>query len=143
MQAACGLAQLEKLDEFISKRRENFNYLYDKLKECSEYIQLPVITPNSNPSWFGFPILIKEKIGFSRKDLLVYLNKNKIGTRLLFAGNVTKQPYMKNEKYRVSENLKNTDIIMDRSFWVGLYPGLSKDHLDFICEKIKEFLEIQ
>jgi CDP-6-deoxy-D-xylo-4-hexulose-3-dehydrase len=142
MQAACGLAQLDRLEDFIAKRRANFAYLYNRLKKCHNFIQLPESTPNSNPSWFGFPIVLKEQSGFQRKDLLVFLNQKKIGTRLLFAGNVVKQPYMVGQKYRISGNLKNTDIVMNQTFWVGVYPGLDKEHLDFIAEKIEEFFRI-
>ena len=142
MQAACGLAQLERLEGFIAKRRANFNYLHNRLKKCSNFMQLPEATQNSNPSWFGYPILLKKQSNLQRKELLVFLNQKKIGTRLLFAGNVTKQPYMINQKYRVSGNLKNTDIVMNQTFWVGVFPGLEKEHLDFIAEKIEEFFGI-
>lgn len=139
MQAACALAQLDRLDEFIATRKSNFAYLKSKLENCSEYISLPEATPNSDPSWFGFPIVIKESAGVSRVDLLNYLDEKKIGTRLLFAGNLTRQPYMQNQAYRVSGELINTDIVMNQTFWLGVYPGLNFEHLDYVVEKIEAF----
>ncbi len=139
MQAACGLAQLTRLDEFVEKRKENFNYLKNKLQDCVEFLELPEATPNSEPSWFGFPITIKETAGFSRTDLLNYLNDNNIGTRLLFAGNVTKQPYMEGRNYRVIGELTNSDRIMNQTFWVGIYPGLTSEMLDHTAEMIRQF----
>ena len=137
MQAACGLAQLERLPGFIKKRNENFAYLKSKLSSLTEFIGLPEKTANSTPSWFGFPITLKENI--NRVKFTQYLDSHKIGTRLLFAGNITLQPYFKNIKYRVSGNLINTDIIMNQSLWLGIYPGLGQDHMDFIVEKIEEY----
>lgn len=142
MQAACGLAQLEKLESFVQSRKNNFNYIYNGLEDCQDYILLPEATPNSDPSWFGFLITIKPEADISRVDLLNYLDQNKVGTRLLFAGNLTKQPYMYKQNYRISDNLKNTDLIMNNSFWIGLYPGLSNDMLDFSIDRIKTFLGI-
>jgi CDP-6-deoxy-D-xylo-4-hexulose-3-dehydrase len=142
MQAACALAQLDRLDEFIAKRRSNFNYLRERLKSCEEFLHLPEATPNSNPSWFGFPLVLKENTDVRRVDLLSYLDQNKIGTRLLFAGNITRQPYMADLNFRISGNLKVTDKVMNQTFWVGVYPGLSEIHLDFIASKIEEFLGI-
>jgi len=137
MQAACGLAQLERLPGFIKKRNENFAYLKSKLSSLDELINLPESTANSTPSWFGFPIILKENI--SRAKFIEYLDNCKIGTRLLFAGNITRQPYFENIKYRVSGSLINTDIIMSQSLWLGVYPGLGRDHMDFIIEKIREY----
>jgi CDP-6-deoxy-D-xylo-4-hexulose-3-dehydrase len=139
MQAACGLAQLTRLDDFVQKRKDNFNYLKAKLQGCSEFLVLPEATPNSEPSWFGFPITIKESAGFGRADLLNYLEENKIGTRLLFAGNVTKQPYMQGRNYRVVGELTNSDRIMNQTFWVGIYPGLTTEILDYTAEIIKQY----
>ena len=143
MQAACGYAQLSKLKAFIDKRRLNFNYLFERLKSCSNFIQLPVTTPKASPSWFGFPIYIKPDTGFKRKDLLLYLNEKNIGTRLLFAGNVTKQPYMQNHKYKVSENLENTDLVMKQTFWIGVFPGLNDEHLHYAASNIENFFGIK
>ena len=142
MQAACGLAQMDKLDGFVEQRKENFNYLKDKLQSCEEFLHLPEATDNSDPSWFGFLVTIKENAGFNRVDFLKYLDQHKIGTRLLFAGNLTKQPYMKNVKYRVVGDLKNTDYVMNNSFWLGVYPGLTKEMLDFVVEKIETFVGV-
>lgn len=139
MQAACGLAQLARLDDFVQQRKSNFKYLKAKLHECSEFLILPEATENSEPSWFGFPITIKESAGFSRADLLNYLDDNKIGTRLLFAGNVTKQPYMQGRTYRTVGELTNSDRIMNQTFWVGIYPGLTEEMLDYTAEVISQF----
>ena len=142
MQAACGLAQLKRLPNFIKTRNKNFAYLSDKLSSLVDYIELTVPTENSEPSWFGFAITLKEDCGANRTDLTKFLNENKIGTRLLFAGNITRQPYFESIDYRVVGNLTNTDIIMNRTLWVGLYPGLATDHLDFMVNKLEEFFGI-
>lgn len=139
MQAACGLAQLDKLEFFIKKRRSNFSYLRKKLESLKDFIDLPVATPNSNPSWFGFPITLKDNSGTSRVDLTKYLDSNKIGSRLLFAGNLLKQPYFKDVKYRVVGDLTYTDKTMNDTFWIGVQPSLDKDHFDFVAEKMEEF----
>jgi CDP-6-deoxy-D-xylo-4-hexulose-3-dehydrase len=139
MQAACGLAQLDKADGFIAKRRENFQLLFDSLSNLTEYLELPVATPNSNPSWFGFPITLKKDCGVNRVDLLKFLDQNNIGSRLLFAGNLTKQPYFKEVEYRVVGELTNTDITMNNTFWIGLYPALGQEHFEFVAEKMEEF----
>ena len=140
MQAACGLAQLKKIDGFIKKRLENFNYLYSLFSKLYDYFILPEKTKNSEPSWFGFLLTIKdEKI--NRNELLKFLDEKKIGTRLLFSGNVTKQPYMLDKKYIIHKNLKNTDKVMNDSFWLGVYPGLDKVHLDYIYNSVVEFLK--
>jgi len=140
MQAACGLAQLEKASQFINVRRTNFSYLYNRLKNCEEFIQLPQATLRSEPSWFGFPITLKENAPVSRNDMLTYLDQNKIGTRLLFAGNLTRQPYMEKETYRVSGDLINTDVVMRQTFWIGLHPALTIEMLDFAAAKIENYL---
>ena len=142
MQAACGLAQLKKASNFIQMRRDNFIYLYQKLQSCHEFLMLPEATPNSNPSWFGFLLTIKPEANIKRVDLINYLDQNKIGTRLLFSGNIVRQPYMKGRNYRISGDLKNTDIVMNDSFWIGVYPGLSKEMLDFSVSKIENFMGI-
>jgi CDP-6-deoxy-D-xylo-4-hexulose-3-dehydrase len=139
MQAACGLAQLDRVAGFIEKRNENFNLLNDRLSSLVDFIDLPKSTPNSVPSWFGFPITLKEDCGANRVDLLRFLDENKIGSRLLFAGNLTKQPYFKDVEYRVVGELINTDITMNNTFWIGLYPALNKEHFDFVGEKLEEF----
>ena len=139
MQASCGLAQLERLTGFIAKRKHNFSYLYERLSSCEEFLFLPQATPNSDPSWFGFPITLKTEAAVNRKDLLDYLNERKIGTRLLFAGNLTKQPYMAGVTYRISESLERTDTVMNNTFWLGVFPGLNEAHLDYVATKIEEF----
>jgi CDP-4-dehydro-6-deoxyglucose reductase, E1 len=140
MQAACGLAQLERLPEFIKKRNENFAYLNIKLNSLTRFFDLPEATQNSIPSWFGFPITLKDNI--NRVEFIQYLDNHKIGTRLLFAGNLTKQPYFKDIEYRIVGNLTNTDKAMNQTLWLGIYPGLGKEQLDYTAEKIKEFFEV-
>ena len=139
MQAACGLAQLKKIEKFINQRKENYEYLYKNFQEFNEFIEISKATEHSEPSWFGFLITLKDNIGFQRDDLCKFLNNNKIGTRLLFAGNVVKQPYMKGRKYKISGLLKNANKIMKDTFWIGLYPGLAKDHLDYCHQMFKKF----
>jgi CDP-6-deoxy-D-xylo-4-hexulose-3-dehydrase len=139
MQAACGLAQLGKLDFFIQRRRENFTYLHNKLQSLKDYLHLPVATENSNPSWFGFPITLKDGCGTTRVELLRYLDSHKIGSRLLFAGNLIKQPYFRGIEHRVVGDLTHTDKTMNDTFWIGVQPALKQDHLDFIVEKLEEY----
>jgi CDP-6-deoxy-D-xylo-4-hexulose-3-dehydrase len=142
MQAACALAQLDRLDDFIAARKANYAYLRNKLKSCEEFLHLPETTPKADPSWFGFPLVLKESSGVKRVDLLNYLDQNKIGTRLLFAGNLIRQPYMLGRNYRISGELTNTDIVMNQTFWLGVYPGLTNEHLDYVVDKIETFLGI-
>lgn len=139
MQAACGLAQMDKLENFIEIRKKNFNYLYERLQSCKDFLILPEATPNSDPSWFGFLITIKTETNIRRVDLLTYLDQEKIGTRLLFAGNLTRQPYMQGRNYLISGDLKHTDRVMNDSFWIGVYPGLTEEILDFVGTKIEYF----
>ena len=143
MQAACGLGQLDKLESFIEARKKNFNYLYQKLKPCFDEIYIPLPIEKSSPSWFGFPIIINSNASFSRYDLVTYLNQNNIGTRLLFAGNVTKQPYMQSENFKVFKNLDDTDFIMNNMFWIGVHPKLNKVMMDYMAEKIIEFIKFE
>jgi CDP-6-deoxy-D-xylo-4-hexulose-3-dehydrase len=142
MQAACGLAQLDRLEGFIKKRKENFNFLYKNLKDLEDFLILPEPEKNSEPSWFGFPLSLKNDNQYNRNDLINYLNECKIGTRLLFSGNLIKQPYMKNINFKVHGDLKNTDFIMKNTFWIGLYPGLSTEHLQYLFLKIKKFFKL-
>ena len=139
MQAAVGLAQLGHLKEFISIRKRNFNLLKNGLSNLDDKIILPVPTENSDPSWFGFPITVREQN--IREKFINFLNEKKIGTRLIFAGNLVKQPYMKNLKFKVSGDLKNTDIIMNDSLWIGVYPGLNKNMLNYMVECIQDFFK--
>ena len=142
MQAACALAQMDKLDNFIQARKDNFAYLRSRLISCEEYLHLPDPTPNSDPSWFGFLMTIRPEADVQRVDLLNYLDQNKVGTRLLFAGNLTRQPYMIGRKFRVSGDLTNTDLVMNNTFWVGVYPGLNKEMLSFIADRIENFFGV-
>ena len=142
MQAACGLAQLDKLDQFIQARKRNFSHLKEKLKSCEEFLILPEPTQNSDPSWFGFLITIKPNASFSRVDLLTFLDQYNIGTRLMFAGNLTKQPYMLSQNFKVSGELVNTDLIMNNSFWIGVHPGLTNEMLDYMVDRIETFLGV-
>jgi len=142
MQAACALAQLDKLEGFIQARKDNFAYLTERLQSCTEFLILPEATENSSPSWFGFPITIRPDSGISRVDVLKYLDEHRVGTRLLFAGNLTRQPYMDGQVYRVSGELTNTDLIMNNTFWIGVHPGLNKEMLDFAVEKIETIIGV-
>lgn len=142
MQAACALAQLDRLDEFIAKRRANFEHLKTRLQSCADFMHLPEATLHSNPSWFGFPVVLKESAGVKRVDLLNYLDQRKIGTRLLFAGNLTRQPYMIGRNFRVSGDLHNTDVVMNQTFWLGVFPGLGQEQLDYMASEIEAFFGI-
>ena len=142
MQAACALAQMDRLEEFIAKRRANFAYLRKRLGSVAEFLHLPETTPNSEPSWFGFPLVLKVGSGVKRTDLINFLDENRIGTRLLFAGNLTKQPYMVGRNFRISGDLTNTDVVMSQTFWVGTFPGLGGEELDYIAEKLEEFFGV-
>ncbi|KEI90370.1 lipopolysaccharide biosynthesis protein RfbH [Clostridium botulinum B2 433] len=142
MQAALGLSQLKKLHSFIEKRKENYSKLYKGLKQFEEYLILPEPTDNSEPSWFGFPITIKEDVKFSRNDITGFLENSKIGTRLLFAGNILKQPLFTQNKlnYRIVSELINTELIMSNTFWVGVWPGIDDEQINYIVEIFKKFL---
>jgi CDP-6-deoxy-D-xylo-4-hexulose-3-dehydrase len=142
MQAACGLAQLDKAPAFIQGRKKNFAFLKERFFRCKECFILPQATPNSDPSWFGFPITLRESAPVSRLALLQHLDQNKIGTRLLFAGNLARQPYMIGRNYRVSGELVNTDIVMNNTFWIGVQPALTEDMLEFSVRKIETFLGV-
>jgi len=139
MQAACGLGQLDQLESFIKKRKENFNFLFKRLKELEEFVILPEAEINSDPSWFGFPISLRKGNKFNRNDLIRHLTESKIGTRLVFAGNLTKQPYMKKLNYKIHGDLVNTDFVMENTFWVGVFPGLSDIHMNYIADRLKNF----
>ena len=142
MQAACGLAQMDRLDGFVQARKDNFAYLKNRLASCEEFLILPEATPNSDPSWFGFLMTIRPEADIRRVDLINYLDQNKIGTRLLFAGNLTRQPYMIGRNFRISGELTHTDLVMSNSFWVGVYPGLTEEMLSFISSKIETFFGV-
>ncbi|HEB87366.1 MAG TPA: lipopolysaccharide biosynthesis protein RfbH [Gammaproteobacteria bacterium] len=140
IQAAVGLAQMDRLEGFIEARKKNFIHIKGALSSLEEFFILPEATPNSDPAWFGFPITIREDAPFCRVDLLRYMSDKKIGTRLLFAGNLIRQPYFEGINYRIEGELNNTDRIMNQTFWVGTYPGLNGEILDYTSECIKSFL---
>lgn len=142
MQAAVGLSQLKKLDQFVTKRRDNFAGLTNRLKSqgLDKYFILPKATNNTNPSWFGYLLTIKDGIPLSRRDITARLEEMKVGSRLLFAGNLTKQPAFAEANFRVSGDLKNTDKIMNDAFWIGLWPGLSDAHLDYMVDSLAKVI---
>jgi len=140
MQAACGLGQLKNLNSFIEKRKKNVAFLKKELKNLQDKLMLPEAEKNSDPSWFGFPITIKKESKIKRKDLINKLTEKKIGTRLLFAGNLTKQPAYINQKFRISRDLKITDQIMSDTFWVGVQPAIGEEELSYIANNIKSVL---
>jgi len=138
MQAAIGVAQLKKLPGFIKKRRSNFSFLYNRLRAYEKYLILPRWDKLSEPSWFGFPLLVKDSSPFNRDEIVRYLEENKIATRMLFGGNLLKQPAYQNIKYRAIGGLINTDLVMNRLFWIGVYPGLTPEKLKFIVSKFRK-----
>ena len=140
MQAAVGLAQLDKLPCFIDARRRNFQYLYERLKPLEDVLLLPEKTPGSEPSWFGFPLAVREGAPFRRDALIEHLDSRRVGTRLLFGGNLTRQPAYKDTHYRVVGDLAQTDFVMRNVFWMGLYPGLSEEMLDYMISAVREFV---
>ncbi|WP_313498125.1 lipopolysaccharide biosynthesis protein RfbH [Stutzerimonas nitrititolerans] len=141
MQAACALAQMVRLDDFIAARKRNFDWLSERLAGSTDQLILPQATPGSDPSWFGFPITLRDGCGVERVELLRYLDEQRVGTRLLFAGNLTRQPYMQGQQYRVSGELKITDKVMHDTFWIGLWPGLGEAHLEHAARSIESFLK--
>lgn len=141
MQAACGLAQLEKVDEFVEARRKNFEYLKAQLLDLEDILILPEATEGADPSWFGFPITLREGAPVARNHVTVGLDERKVGTRLLFAGNLVRQPYMKGREFRVVGDLANADRVMRNTFWVGIYPGLMQAHLDYTAESIRALVK--
>lgn len=140
MQAAIGLAQLEKLEKFIQQRKDNFQFLKNNLQSLSDFLALPEPTENSDPSWFGFPIRVKKKSPFSRNKLVKNLNANNIGTRLLFGGNLMKQPFYKNINSRTHGKLENTNTVMENVFWLGLHPALKREMLECIIDTLIRLL---
>jgi CDP-6-deoxy-D-xylo-4-hexulose-3-dehydrase len=141
IQAAIGLAQMSRLEYFISARKANWQYLYSGLLELSDYFILPEATFGSDPSWFGFALTIKNNSGFDRNQLISHLDSKKIGTRMLFGGNLTLQPAFQNTNYRVHGDLTNSDIITKNTFWIGVWPGLTNEMLDFMINEIKQFIK--
>ncbi|MEY4560075.1 MAG: lipopolysaccharide biosynthesis protein RfbH [Actinomycetota bacterium] len=140
MQAALGVSQLKKLDRFVAARKANFSYLKNALSDVQDFI-MPEATINSDPSWFGFPITIRPESSIDRTSLLRHLDDKKIGTRLLFAGNLLKQPAYRNIEHRVIGDLKNSDLVMTNTFWLGVYPGLTDEMLNYVSEVVHDFVK--
>lgn len=144
MQAAIGVSQLKKLPSFIEARKENFKKLYKGLEQFKDYLILPRATDNSDPSWFAFPMSLKEEnCKFTRRDITTYLEDNHIRTRLLFAGNITRQPAYEDVNYRVATELTNTDYIMNNTFFIGVYPGLTDEKIEYVIKTFEEFFNKQ
>ena len=141
MQAAIGVEQLKKLPSFIEARKKNFKHLYDGLKKYEQYFILPEVEEKADPSWFGFLLTVREEAGFTKNEIVEYLESNKIATRMLFAGNITRHPCFKDIEYKISGNLLNTDRIMNDTFWIGVYPGLTAEKLNFIIKIFNQFFE--
>lgn len=139
MQAAVGLAQMDRLHHFTQARKHNFALLRQGLDPLQEFLVLPTATPNSDPSWFGFPLTLTTASPHSRQELLTYLDIHHIGTRMLFSGNITRQPYFKDRPHRISGSLAVSDTIMNQTFWIGLYPGLSETMLSYVCDRMTAF----
>jgi CDP-6-deoxy-D-xylo-4-hexulose-3-dehydrase len=141
MQAALGVSQISKLPHFIARRKENFAYLKNALKPLEEFLILPEASPNSDPSWFGFPVAVRPSAPFTRDELVRRFDEKKIGTRLMFAGNLLRQPAYANIEHRVVGDLKNTDFVMNQVFWLGVFPGLTEPMLDYIANAAIQFAE--
>ncbi len=142
IQAALGVVQLDKIDEFVAKRKANFKTLYNGLQKFEKYFVLPKWLDNADPSWFGFLLTVKEDAPFDRDAIVHFLQDKQIATRYLFAGNLTKQAYFINNKieYRVVGDLKNTDLVMNNTFWVGVYPALTTEMMEYVVACFEEFV---
>ena len=140
MQAACGVAQMARLPGFVAARQHNFDYLSSALADCADVLTLPIATPNATPSWFGYALTLKPAAAVARRDLLRWLDQHRIGTRLLFGGNLVRQPYFAGRNFRVAGPLTATDNIMNNTFWIGLWPGLSEEMLDYSARCLRQFL---
>ena len=141
MQAALGLSQLKKLPQFIALRQRNFQILFDGLKTLDEFFILPEATPHAQPSWFGFPIAVRPEAPFTRPELIRHLDQARIDTRLLFGGNLIRQPAYRDVPHRRIGNLKNSDFVMNQVFWIGVYPGLSEEMLAYVIAEMKRFIQ--
>ena len=141
LQAAAGVAQFKKLPQFIKKRKRNFSHLFEGLKKYEEFLILPKATPKSDPSWFGFPITLRDNVKSTRSDIVQFLEKNKIMTRMLFGGNLTRQPAYKDVKYRTIGDLKNTDKVMNDTFFIGVYPGITDEMVEYILNIFDQFFQ--
>ena len=139
MQAAVGLSQLTKADHFVARRKENHAMLLGMFKEFEEHFILPVATENSDPSWFGFMLTIRDTSPINRNKFVEYLENNKIGTRLFFGGNLLRQPAYSTLDYRKIGDLENTDLVMNNSFWLGVWPGLEKKHYEYIIDVVRNY----
>jgi CDP-6-deoxy-D-xylo-4-hexulose-3-dehydrase len=139
MQAAVGLSQLTKADHFVARRKENHAMLLGMFKEFEEHFILPEATENSDPSWFGFMLTIRETSPINRNKFVEYLENNKIGTRLFFGGNLLRQPAYSTLNYRKIGDLENTDLVMNNSFWLGVWPGLEKKHYEYIIDVVRNY----
>jgi CDP-4-dehydro-6-deoxyglucose reductase, E1 len=140
LQAAVGLAQLDKLPAFVAARRRNFRFLHEALRDLEEYLILPQATPGSDPSWFGFPLAVRAGAPFTRHDLVTYLERHRIATRQLFAGNLVRQPAYAGVAHRRVGDLARTDFVMQNVFWIGVYPGLSAEALAYVAETLHAFV---
>ena len=140
MQAAVGLAQMDRVDEFVAARRRNFALLSELLRPLEDVLILPETTPRSNPSWFGYPLTVREGARITRDDIVKHLNDMKIGTRLLFGGNITRQPYLKSRNYRVVGDLTNSDIVTENTFWMGVYPGLGESEIGYMVDTLTKYV---
>ena len=136
------MAQLGKAADFVQRRKDNFRFLSGRLRDCEEFLILPQATEGTDPSWFGFPLTLRDNAPVSRVELLRYLEQERIGTRLLFAGNLTRQPYMTGRKYRVSGELINTDTVMNDTFWIGVQPALTEEMMDMAASRISSYLGV-
>nr|MBA2462161.1 DegT/DnrJ/EryC1/StrS family aminotransferase [Actinomycetota bacterium] len=143
MQAAVGVAQLSKLSTFVETRRRNWQLLHDGLRPLEDVLLLPRATEHSEPSWFGFPITVREEAPFDRNELVRHLESRKIATRLLFGGNLTRQPAYEGLKFRVVGDLPMSDVVMNRSLWIGVYPGLTEEMIAFVVSEFQRFVETQ
>ena len=142
MQAAVGVAQLKKLPSFIAARKKNFKLLYDGLQKYEQYFILPEVEEKADPSWFGFLLTVREDAGFTKNEIVEYLEDNKIATRMLFAGNITRHPSFLDVKYRISGDLLNTDHIMNNTFWIGVYPGLTEEVIEYTLKCFERFIDL-
>jgi CDP-6-deoxy-D-xylo-4-hexulose-3-dehydrase len=142
MQAAIGVAQLKKLAEFTKIRKRNWEFLYKGLKKYEDYFILPKPTNNSDPSWFGFSLTVKENAPFSRNEIVNYLEKNNIATRLLFSGSIIHHPSFEGVKFRIYGKLSNTDFAMNNTFWIGVYPGITDNMICYVLENFDKFIEL-
>ena len=140
MQAACAFAQMDRLPGFVEARRRNFDLLGERLADCDELLVLPKATPGARPSWFGFPITLRPEAGLNRVDLLEWLDQHRIASRLLFAGNLTRQPYFAGRRHRVASSLECTDLAMNNTFWIGVWPGLTEPMLDYVADRLRLFI---